>query len=78
MAAIVSESGLPAADQRALRFADAFEREFIAQPGGRRTIGETFEVGWRLLESLPREDLLRVGDATWAVRDAARKAAESQ
>jgi V/A-type H+/Na+-transporting ATPase subunit B len=74
MAAIVSESGLPAADRRALRFADAFEREFIAQPEGRRTIAETFEIGWRLLETLPREDLLRIGDATWDARVSARNA----
>ncbi|MEA3248044.1 MAG: V-type ATP synthase subunit B [Gemmatimonadota bacterium] len=71
MAAIVSESGLPAADRRSLAFADAFEREFIAQPRGRRTIEETFEVGWRLLETLPRDDLFRISDATWAARTAA-------
>lgn len=70
MAAIVSESGLPPADRRALTFANAFEREFIAQPDGRRTIDETFEAGWRLLETLPRDDLLRIGDATWAARAA--------
>ncbi|MFI5310904.1 MAG: V-type ATP synthase subunit B [Gemmatimonadales bacterium] len=75
MAAIVGESGLPAADRRALTFADAFEREFIAQPGGRRTIAETFEAGWRLLEALPRDDLLRITDATWAARADARKVA---
>ncbi|MFI5243790.1 MAG: V-type ATP synthase subunit B [Gemmatimonadales bacterium] len=75
MAAIVGESGLPAADRRALTFADAFEREFIAQPGGRRTIGETFDAGWRLLEALPRDDLLRITDATWAARSDARKVA---
>jgi V/A-type H+/Na+-transporting ATPase subunit B len=77
MAAIVSESGLPAADRRALRFADAFELDFIAQPGGRRTIAETFEIGWRLLETLPREDLLRISDSTWDARVSARTAAES-
>ncbi len=74
MAAIVGESGLPAADRRALTFADAFEREFIAQPGGRRTIAETFDAGWRLLEALPRDDLLRITDATWQARAEAGKA----
>ncbi len=72
MAAIVSESGLPPADQRALGFADALEREFIAQPGGRRTIDETFDVGWRLLDALPRDDLHRISRATY---DAHRSAA---
>jgi V/A-type H+-transporting ATPase subunit B len=77
MAAIVGESGLPAADRRALAFTDAFEREFIAQPGGRRTIAETFDAGWRLLETLPRDDLLRITDATWQLRADARKAESS-
>jgi len=70
MAAIVGESGLPAADRRALVFAEAFEREFIGQPGGRRTIGETFETGWRLLETLPRDELNRLSASAWAARDA--------
>ena len=74
MAAIVGESGLPAADHRALAFADTFEREFIGQPEGRRTIQDTFDAGWRLLETLPREELLRISASTWAARDAARAA----
>ena len=74
MAAIVGESGLPAADHRALTFSDAFEKEFIGQPSGRRTMSETFECGWRLLETLPREELSRLSPAAWAARDAARGA----
>ncbi|HEX5635352.1 MAG TPA: V-type ATP synthase subunit B, partial [Gemmatimonadales bacterium] len=54
MAAIVGEAGLGEADRRALAFAERFEREFVHQPG-RRAIGDTLEVGWRLLESLPRD-----------------------
>jgi V/A-type H+-transporting ATPase subunit B len=68
MAAILGEAGLPAADRRALVFAERFEREFIAQGRRRRSFGETLEIGWRLLESLPREDLSRIGDATWNAR----------
>jgi V/A-type H+-transporting ATPase subunit B len=71
MAAIVGESGLPAEDRRALTFTDAFEHDFIAQPAGRRSLAETFDVGWRLLEQLPRSDLLRIADATWETRVAA-------
>jgi V/A-type H+-transporting ATPase subunit B len=73
MAAIVGESGLPAADRRALGFAAAFEHDFVAQPGGRRTIDETFEAGWKLIETLPREDLVRISDAAYDARVAARK-----
>ena len=71
MAAIVGESGLPPADRRALAFAEAFEQEFIGQDG-RRTLDDTFAVGWRLLDALPRDDLPRLSDATWRAHQAAR------
>ncbi|HEU5358585.1 MAG TPA: V-type ATP synthase subunit B [Gemmatimonadales bacterium] len=66
MAAIVGEAGLAAVDRRALAFADRFELEFVGQGGARRPIADTLAVGWRLLATLPREDLHRVTDATWA------------
>jgi V/A-type H+-transporting ATPase subunit B len=75
MAAIVGEGGLGAADRRALEFAEAFEKEFIGQPLGRRTLAETLEAGWRLLEKLPRDELTRLSDATWAARQAAKATA---
>jgi V/A-type H+-transporting ATPase subunit B len=68
MAAIVGEAGLAAADRRALAFAERFEREFVHQSGARRGIGDTIAQGWGLLESLPREDLLRISESTWASR----------
>jgi V/A-type H+-transporting ATPase subunit B len=71
MAAIVGEAGLGEADRRALSFADRFERELVHQGSVRRTIGETLEIGWRLIESMPRDDLLRIGDATWDTRQTA-------
>jgi len=67
MAAIVGEAGLSEPDRRARAFAERFERDLIAQRG-RRTIGETLAVGWRLLEDLPRGDLERIDDETWARR----------
>ncbi len=67
-AAIVGESGLPPADRRAMAFAERFEREFVHQGLGRRTISETIEAGWRLLETLPREDLTKIPDRVWATR----------
>jgi V/A-type H+/Na+-transporting ATPase subunit B len=68
MAAIVGDAGLAPADRRALAFADRFEREFVGQQDQRRSIGETFAAGWRLLETLPRDDLHRISDAAWAAR----------
>ena len=73
MAAIVGESGLTDEDRRALAFADRFEKELVGQGPSRRPIGETLESGWRLLETLPREDLARIGDATWNARLSAKK-----
>ncbi len=67
-AAIVGESGLPPADRRALAFTERFEKEFIDQGDTRRTIGETLEIGWTLLETLPREDLHRIPEEAWARR----------
>lgn len=72
LAAIVGLAGLPEADRRALDFAERFEREFVGQGEGRRSLDETFDAGWRLLESLPRGDLLRITEATWASREAGR------
>ena len=69
MAAIVGEAGLSAADRRALGFADQFERAFVNQGTTRRPIVETIETGWRLLEGMPREDLVRISDATWSGRE---------
>jgi len=71
-AAIVGEAGLQVEDRRALAFADRFEREFVHQGAERRRIGDTAEIGWRLLETLPREDLSRLSEETWRTRQAAR------
>jgi V/A-type H+-transporting ATPase subunit B len=68
MAAIVGEAGLAEADGRALAFARRFEDEFVRQEGHRRSLPETLAEGWRLLETMPREDLTRISDATWDAR----------
>ena len=58
--AIVGEEGLLESDRRVRRFADAFEREFIAQGHGGRSLEETLDLGWKLLGLLPREQLTRI------------------
>lgn len=67
-AAIVGESGLPETDRVALGFADRFEQEFVGQGRERRGLDATFELGWRLLETVPRKMLVRIDDETWARR----------
>ncbi len=66
MAAIVGEAGLVATDRRALGFLEHFERDLIGQGRTRRKLSETIAVGWALLDGLPREDLSRIRDETWA------------
>lgn len=73
MAAVVGMAGLTDADRRAAEFSERFERELVSQQG-RRTIDETLEIGWRLLETMPRAELARVRASTWAARDAERDA----
>jgi len=73
MAAILGAAGLPEEERRALQFADRFEAEFVNQNGARRSIEETFAVGWTLLESVPRADLHRLSDKSWAAHEAEPK-----
>ncbi len=68
MAAIVGEAGLAPTDRRALAFAERFEQELVRQGRERRPLTETIDIGWRLLETLPREDLLRLSESTWNAR----------
>ncbi len=70
MVAIVGEAGLAPPDRRALAFTEAFERELVGQGTQRRTIHETIEAGWKLLDALPREDLLKLSDELLAARRA--------
>ncbi|MFW6083889.1 MAG: V-type ATP synthase subunit B [Gemmatimonadota bacterium] len=73
-ATIVGESSLPESDRTALAFADRFEREFVGQGSDRRDLEATFELGWRLLETLPRSMLTRIDDETWERRCAEAEA----
>jgi V/A-type H+-transporting ATPase subunit B len=75
MVAIVGEAGLTPADRRALAFADAFERELVGQGTARRTLADTIDRGWALLDGVPREDLLRLSDELLDARKVQREAA---
>jgi V/A-type H+-transporting ATPase subunit B len=77
MVAIVGETGLPPPDRRALQFADAFERTFVSQGGRRRSLAETIEAGWRLLDRLPADDLLKLKRESLATRSHERSRAEA-
>jgi V/A-type H+-transporting ATPase subunit B len=63
MAAIVGAANLGEDERRFLEFADRFEAELIGQGDAFRSIEETLEVGWRLLDPFPRQALSRVPPA---------------
>ncbi len=61
LASVIGEEELTAVDQQYLKFGRAFERQFVNQDyNENRTIEQTLNIGWRLLSSLPREELTRV------------------
>ena len=57
---IVGEAALGPEDRRFLAFSEAFERQFIGQGPARRTITETLDQAWRLLEPFPDDELIRL------------------
>jgi V/A-type H+-transporting ATPase subunit B len=77
MVAIVGEAGLPPGDRRALAFAEHFERTFVGQGTRRRNLAETIEAGWRLLDRLPDEDLLKLNAELLAGREQQRREAQA-
>ena len=59
--AVVGEEALTERDQKFLKFADEFEKQFITQTRDEdRSIRESLDLGWGLLSLLPRAELKRV------------------
>lgn len=63
LAVILGEAALSDIDQQFLKFAEQFEAEFIKQGEyENRGINQTLDIGWKLLQLLPRQELKRVKD----------------
>jgi len=63
LVAVVGEEALTERDKGFLQFADSFEKEFVIQ--GRddnRSIEETLDLGWKLLDILPEGELKRIDE----------------
>jgi V/A-type H+-transporting ATPase subunit B len=60
LVSIIGEEALTETDRKYLKFADAFEEEFIGQGYENRTIEQTLDKGWELLSMLPKSDLKRI------------------
>jgi V/A-type H+-transporting ATPase subunit B len=63
LSSVVGEEGLSAADRRLLHFGEKLEREFLHQGDERRSLEDSFDLGWRLLAELPNEALVRLSNA---------------
>ena len=63
LALVLGESALSPMDVRYVRFAEAFEQQYIQQDEyENRTIEQTLQIGWDLLGMLPKAELKRVHD----------------
>jgi len=64
LVAVVGEEGLSETDRTYIRFADRFEREFIAQgPDENRSFEATLDRAWDLLSILPEGELGRIDES---------------
>lgn len=64
LSVILGEAALSDVDKLYAKFADAFEKEYVAQGYEKnRTIEETLNLGWKLLRILPKTELKRIKDA---------------
>jgi len=61
LAVILGDAALTDTDKQYAAFADAFEREYVAQGyQNNRSIEETLTIGWKLLSMLSRTELKRI------------------
>jgi len=61
LASVVGRDGLDTLDREFLDFGDHFERRFVHQEET-RTLEQSMEIGWSLLQSLPVAELSRLSD----------------
>ena len=63
LASVIGEEELSPSDKKLMAFGRRFDEEFIRQGENvNRTIDQTLDLGWRLLSTLPREELDRMDD----------------
>lgn len=63
LVAILGEAALSETDLKYAQFSQTFEKQYVSQGYNTdRTIEETLDIGWKLLEMLPRSELKRIKD----------------
>jgi V/A-type H+-transporting ATPase subunit B len=61
IAVVLGESALSPTDMQFVNFADLYEKEFVQQgEDENRTIEQTLDIGWKLLNMLPKAELKRI------------------
>jgi len=60
LVAITGEDALSETDKLYLKFADDFERDFVDQGTGNRTVEESLQIAWATLTKLPKSELTRL------------------
>ncbi len=68
LVAIIGEAALSETDRRFLAFADDFERRLVHQGGAARSIAETLDLAWDLLDAFATEELKRIRPEVIAAR----------
>jgi V/A-type H+-transporting ATPase subunit B len=64
LASVIGEEELSTLDRQYLQFGRAFEQEFVSQSATEnRPVEQTLQIGWRLLSTLPQEELTRLDPA---------------
>jgi V/A-type H+-transporting ATPase subunit B len=61
LASVMGSEGLSKTDRMFLEFGDRFEKELVQQDGA-RTLEQSMEIGWRLLQHIPVLELTRLSD----------------
>ncbi|MCL2518253.1 MAG: V-type ATP synthase subunit B, partial [Oscillospiraceae bacterium] len=65
LASVIGESELSKIDQKYIKFGNEFEKTFISQTmDENRSIGQSLDLGWKLLSLLPESELDRVDKET--------------
>ncbi len=63
LAAVIGEEELSELDKKYIKFGNKFEMEFLSQgEDENRSIDETLDLGWKILKTLPRNELLRINE----------------
>jgi len=63
LAAVIGEEELAPLDKIYLEFGERFEREFLSQGEYEdRSIEETLDIGWKVISTLPKEELYRISE----------------